>query len=92
MLFRSLLRSGKVDAWASAAPALFDYAAEFPGSRVLPDSYGANRPTLVGPKGKPERFAYIVEFIDHANASGLSQQVIDRAGVPGYTLPDRRAQ
>jgi len=84
-----LLRSGKVDAWASAAPALFDYAAEFPGSRVLPDSYGANRPTLVGPKGKPERFAYIAAFIDHANASGLSQQVLDRAGVPGYTLPEK---
>jgi polar amino acid transport system substrate-binding protein len=83
-----LLRGGKVDAWASAAPALFDYAAEFPGSRVLADSYGANRPTLVGPKGKPERFAYIKEFIDHANATGLSQQVLDRAGVPGYTLPD----
>ena len=87
-----LLRSGKVDAWASAAPTLHDYAAEFPGSRVLPDSYGANRPTLVGPKGKPARFAYIKEFIDHANATGLSQQVLDRAGVPGYTLPDRRAQ
>jgi polar amino acid transport system substrate-binding protein len=84
-----LLRAGKVHAWASAAPALFDYAAEFPGSRVLADSYGANRPTLVGPKGKPERFAYIAAFIDHANASGLSQQVLDRAGVPGYALPDK---
>ena len=83
-----LLRSGKVDAWASAAPALFDYAAEFPGSRVLADMYGANRPTLVGPKGKPARFAYIKEFIDHANATGLSQQVLDRAGAAGYTLPD----
>ena len=84
-----LLRSGKVDAWASAAPALFDYAAEFPGSRVLADMYGANRPTLVGPKGKPARLAYIVEFIDHANATGLSRQVLDRAGVAGYMLPEK---
>ncbi|MEA2879609.1 MAG: polar amino acid transport system substrate-binding protein [Hyphomicrobiales bacterium] len=84
-----LLRGGKVDAWASAAPTLFDYAAEFPGSRVLADRYGVNRPTLVAPKGKPERFAYIREFIDHANASGLSQQVLDRAGVAGYTLPEK---
>jgi len=84
----ALLRGGKVDAWASAAPTLFDYAAEFPGSRVLADMYGANRPTLVAPKGKPERLAYIVEFIDHANATGLSQQVLDRAGVAGYSLPD----
>lgn len=84
-----LLRGGKVHAWASAAPALFDYAAEFPGSRVLPDSYGTNHPTLVAPKGKPERFAYIKEFVDHANASGISQQVLDRGGVPGYTLPEK---
>jgi polar amino acid transport system substrate-binding protein len=84
-----LLRGGKVDAWASAAPTLHDYAAEFPSSRVLADMYGANRPTLVGPKGKPERFAYIAAFIDHANATGLSQQVLDRAGVPGYSLPDK---
>jgi polar amino acid transport system substrate-binding protein len=87
-----LLRGGKVHAWASAAPALFDYAAEFPGSRVLPDNFGVNRPTMVGPKGKAERFAYIREFIDHANATGLSQQVLDRGGVAGFTLPDRRAQ
>lgn len=84
-----LLRGGKVHAWASAAPTLHDYAAEFPGSRVLADNYGVNRPTLVAPKGKPERFAYIREFIDLANASGLSQQVLDRAGVAGYTLPDK---
>jgi polar amino acid transport system substrate-binding protein len=83
-----LLRGGKVDAWASAAPALFDYAADFPGSRVLAENYGANRPTLVGPKGKPERFAYIAAFIDHANASGLSKKVIEGAGVAGYSLPD----
>jgi polar amino acid transport system substrate-binding protein len=83
-----LLRGAKVDAWASARPALIEYGAELAGSRVLPDDYGANRPALVAPKGKPAWLAYIAEFVEQANASGLSQQIIDRAGVPGYSRPD----
>ena len=85
----ALLRDGKADAWASVRPALIEYGAALAGSRVLADSYGANRPALVAPKGQPGRLAYIVEFIEHANASGLSQQVIDRAGVAGYSLPEK---
>ena len=82
-----LLRGAKVDVWASVRPVLIEYGAELAGARVLSEDYGANRSVLVAPKGKPERLAYIVEFIDHANASGLSQQIMDRAG-PGFTLPD----
>jgi polar amino acid transport system substrate-binding protein len=39
-----LLRSGRVDAWASIRPTLLEFAVELPGSRVLADSYGANLP------------------------------------------------
>jgi polar amino acid transport system substrate-binding protein len=81
-----LLRSGKVDAWASVRPALMEYAAEFPGSRVIADSYGANFPALVVPKGQPARLAYISEFIEDAKASGIVQRAIDRAGQPGYRV------
>jgi polar amino acid transport system substrate-binding protein len=81
-----LLRSGRVDAWASVRPALLDYSAELPGSRVLEDSYGANFPALVVPKGKAERLAYISEFVEAAKASGLVQRAIDRAGQAGYRV------
>ena len=82
----ALLRSGKVDAWASVRPALMDYAAEFAGSRVLADSYGANFPALVVPKGQPARLAYISEFVEEAKTSGVVQRAIDRAGQPGYRV------
>jgi ABC-type amino acid transport substrate-binding protein len=59
-----LLRTRRVDAWASVRPALLDYAAKLSGSRVLEDSYGANFPALVVPKGKPNRLAYIGEFVE----------------------------
>jgi polar amino acid transport system substrate-binding protein len=82
----ALLRSGKVDAWASVRPALMEYSAEFAGSRVIADSYGANFPALVVPKGQPARLAYISEFVEEAKASGVVQRAIDRAGQPGYRV------
>ena len=81
-----LLRSGRVDAWASVRPALLDYSAELAGSHVLEDSYGANFPALVVPKGKAERLAYVSEFVEAAKASGLVQRAIDRAGQAGYRV------
>jgi polar amino acid transport system substrate-binding protein len=81
-----LLRNGRADAWASVRPALLDYSAKLSGSRVLEDSYGANFPALVVPKGKAVRLAYISEFVEEAKASGVVQRAIDRAGQPGYRM------
>lgn len=82
----ALLRSEHAEAWASVRPALLDYSAELPGSRVLEDSYGANFPALVVPKGQAARLAYISEFVEQAKASGVVQRAIDRAGQPGYRV------
>jgi polar amino acid transport system substrate-binding protein len=81
-----LLRSGHVDAWASVRPTLLEYSAELAGSRVLDESYGANSPALVVPKGQTERLAYISEFVEYAKASGVVQRAIDLAGQPGYRV------
>lgn len=81
-----LLRSGRADAWASARPTLLEYSERLPGSRVLDDSYGANRPALVVAKGQTARLAFICEFIEQAKASGLVQRAIDRAGQTGYRV------
>jgi polar amino acid transport system substrate-binding protein len=81
-----LLRSGRADVWASVRPALLDYAAKLSGSQVLDDSYGANFPALVVPKGRGERLAYASAFVEQAKASGLMQQAIERAGRPGYRV------
>jgi polar amino acid transport system substrate-binding protein len=52
----------------------------------LEDSYGANSPALVVPKGHVARLAYISEFVEQAKASGVVQRAIDRAGQPGYRV------
>ena len=81
-----LLRTGRVDAWASARPVLADYSAQLPGSRVVEDGYGANRPALVVAKGQAARLAYISEFIEEMKASGFVQQAITRSGWRGVKV------
>ena len=82
-----LMRSMRVDAWASVRPLLLHYLRCLPRARVLEESYGANLPAWVVAKGQEARLAYVSEFIHYAKASGLLQQAIDRAGWIGITLP-----
>lgn len=81
----ALLRVGRVGAWASIRPTLHEFAALLPGSRVLDDSYGANLPALVVPKGQDARLAYLCDFVERAVASGLVQRAIERVGQRGYS-------
>jgi polar amino acid transport system substrate-binding protein len=81
-----LLRTGRVDAWASARLALVDYSAQLPSSRVLEDRYGANRPAVVVAKGQAALLAYISEFIEEIKASGFVQQAITRSGWRGVQV------
>jgi polar amino acid transport system substrate-binding protein len=81
-----LLRTGQADAMASVRPALLDYAAHLPGSRVLPDRYGANLIGMAVAIERGGRLAYISEFVEEAKASGLVQRAIDRAGLRGVQV------
>jgi polar amino acid transport system substrate-binding protein len=84
-----LLRAGHADALAQARPVLLDYSTQLSGSRVLQDRYGAYLLAMAVRKGKAERLAYITEFIEHAKASGLVQQAIERAALRGVQVPPR---
>jgi len=81
-----LLRARRVDAWASARQALVEYSADLPGSRVLEDRYGVNRPAVVVAKGQAGRLAYISEFIEDLKASGFVQEAITRSGWRGVRV------
>jgi polar amino acid transport system substrate-binding protein len=81
-----LLRTGQADAFASIRPVLLAHSSQLPGSRVLEEHYGANLLGMVVPKGQAARLAYINEFIEQAKASGLVQQAIERAGLPGHLV------
>jgi polar amino acid transport system substrate-binding protein len=86
-----LLRTGRVDAWASARHLLADYSAQLPGSRVLKDRYGVNRPAVVVAKGQAARLAYISEFIEEIKASGFVRQAIARSGWRGVRVAPPQA-
>jgi polar amino acid transport system substrate-binding protein len=81
-----LLRTGRVDAWASIRPTLLDYSERLSGSRVLEDRFGANRPAIVVAKGQAARLAYASEFVEDAKASGVVQQAITRSGWRGVRV------
>jgi len=81
-----LLRTGQADAFASIRAVLLAYSAKLPGSRVLEDRYGVNLLGMVVPNGQAARLSYINEFIEQAKASGLVQQAIERAGLPGHKV------
>jgi len=86
-----LLRTRRVDAWASARQVLVDYSAQLPGSRVLEDRYGVNRAAVVVAKGEAARLAYISEFIEEIKASGFVQQAVARSGWRGVRVAPPRA-
>ena len=79
-----LLRNGQADAFASVRAELMKSAPELPGSRLLEESYGANRLAMAVAKGHAAgRLAYMSEFIDEARALGLVHRAIDRSGLAG---------
>ena len=86
-----LLRTRRVDAWASARHLLVNYSAQLPGSRVLDDRYGVNHPSAVVAKGQTARLAYISEFIEEIKASGFIQQAITRSGWRGVRVAPPQA-
>jgi polar amino acid transport system substrate-binding protein len=82
-----LIEAGKVDAWASIRPTLAEHAAKLAGARVLDESYGANAPALVVPKGQAARLSYLTEFVEQSKASGAIQRALERAGERGFVVP-----
>jgi len=85
-----IMRKGDAEAFASVRPVLIGYSKTLPGSRVLEDHYGANLVGLVVPQGQTARLSYLTEFVEQAKASGLIQQAIDRAGLPGHQVAPAR--
>ena len=79
-----LLRNGQADAFASVRAQLMKSVSESPGSRLLEESYGANRLAMAVAKGHAAgRLAYMSELIDEARVLGLVQRAIDRSGLAG---------
>jgi polar amino acid transport system substrate-binding protein len=81
-----LLRTEKVNAFASLREILLRYSTQLPGSRVLDERYGFNILGIAVPKGHAGRLTYLSEFVEEAKASGLVQRALDHAGWRGVRV------
>jgi polar amino acid transport system substrate-binding protein len=81
----ALFRGGQADLLAGIRPGLIKYAAQWPGTRVLADRYGANVMALAVAKGDP-RLAIVRDFVETAVASGLVRDAIANAGLDGIDV------
>lgn len=81
-----LLRTGHADARAAPRPVLLAESDRLPGSQVLKDHFGVISYAALVPKGHASWLAYVSEFIEEAKASGLVQQIIERAGLRGVRV------
>jgi ABC-type amino acid transport substrate-binding protein len=82
-----LIVKGEADAFSHVVPMLASAQPGLPGSRILPGSY-YNVPVAVAvAKGRPESArAAARDFVAEAKTSGLVQQAIDRAKLPGVVV------
>lgn len=85
-----LLRAGNTEVVAAPRPALLQFSARLPGSRVLEDRFHAAFGAMAVPKGQIGRLAYIAEFVEEVRASGLVQRAIERNNVRGVQAAPRR--
>jgi polar amino acid transport system substrate-binding protein len=81
------VQQGAVQAFAGARDTALGFLSQMPSGRVLPDNFatfylGMN----VGPD-RPDALAYLNAFVERAKRSGLIQEVINRAGLTGVTIP-----
>jgi len=81
------LLSGTVQAHAFNRSGLVTDAAQRPGLRVLEGRFGVSEFALAVPKGPPVALAFVTEIVEQANASGLTQQAVERAGLVGVQVP-----
>ena len=81
-----LLREGSVKAFAAPREQLLDYSERLPGSRVLELGYGINNAGIAMRQGRPERLAYLSEFVEEAKTSGLIADIIARGNLRGFRV------
>ena len=76
----------KLDALASLRPRLITDQAKLPGSRILDGNFTSVQQASGVPKGRPNAFKYLREFIEDVKASGLVARLIEKNNVQGLTV------
>ena len=75
-----------LDVLAAPRPALVQFSARLPGSRVVDGRFHVSFAGIAVPKGQSARLSYLNEFVQDAVATGLIQHAIERVGVRGVQV------
>ena len=75
------MRAGRADAVALSRESLRNFAAAFPGARVLAGHFFASRVAVAVPKGRPEALAFVTAFVENAKFTGSVRRALDGAGL-----------
>jgi polar amino acid transport system substrate-binding protein len=73
--------AGRADAVALSKESLKNFAAQVPGSRILPGRFWASTVAPAVRKGRPNALAYVADFIEAAKADGTVRRALDAVGL-----------
>ncbi|MEO8921743.1 MAG: transporter substrate-binding domain-containing protein [Caldimonas sp.] len=82
-----MLRSGRLDAFATNKAILFEMADSLPGSRVLAGHWGMEHFGAAIPKSHAQQLGAVSAFVDAAIADSTVARAISRAGLRGTVAP-----
>ncbi|MFO1302210.1 MAG: transporter substrate-binding domain-containing protein [Burkholderiales bacterium] len=82
----AMLADGRIDAFATNKPTLFEMSDELRGSRVLAGRYGVETFAIGLPKGRNAALPFVDRFVEGARSDGTLRWIVERAGLRGAEL------
>ena len=80
-----LMKAGKIDAYATNKPILYEMADQLPTSKVLDGQWGIEHLAMAIPKGREPGLAFLRTFSEEAKAQGVVKRAVERSGMRGVT-------
>lgn len=78
-----LMKSRKIDTYATNKPILYEMADQLPNSKVLDGQWGVEHLAIAIPKGREAGLAFVRGFSEDAKANGLVKRAVERSGMRG---------
>src|SRR5262245_22390827 len=83
---RKMFVDDKLEAYAGLKPALIEYSADLPGSRVLDGRYTVIPYSAGTAKGRDAGNRYLRDFVEDAKASGFIARSMEKNGIRGVSV------
>ena len=78
-----LMKSGKIDTYATNKPILYEMSDQLPNSKVLEGQWGVEHLAIAIPKGREQGLEFVRRFSEEAKAEGLVKRAVERSGMRG---------